>query len=232
MNCLDCQAWLQQRMDGEAPPVSEPLERHWGECATCRAQHAAMLRLLEGVQQLPRPALPPGYARQLANRIVQDRRQRQVKMRRRVLVTLALAASVLLLLLAGYNMVPPPPHVEHLPKAGLAQEQPKENSPAPNPQHAEQKSPRKKEPRNAITPLIERWADTTRGHAAVVLAATDLDAMQKLPAIGELPAFDPGVREAGQEVSDGVRAVTRNARRAFDFLARELPMPEIDSKEN
>ena len=45
--------------------------------------------------------------------------------------------------------------------------------------------------------------------------------------MNELPMIDPSVREAGQEVSDGVRTVTRNARRAFDFFARELPMPEI-----
>ena len=71
--------------------------------------------------------------------------------------------------------------------------------------------------------------DTTRDHAKVVLVAANLDAMEQLPAINELPALDASVREAGQDVSEGVRTVTRNARRAFDFFARELPMPEIES---
>jgi hypothetical protein len=212
-------------MDGAESAPTPAIEHHWSECATCREQHAAMLRLLEGVRQLPVAALDPGFAHTMTQRVLRDRRQRQVKMRRRVLVTMALAASILFLLLVGYGMMPPTPADNPPP---LVQTGQPGNNPVPPPP-AESKRPRKHEPRNAIASLSERWAGTTRDHAAVVIVAAELDTVQKLPAMPELPVLDTGAREAGQEVSDGVRAVTRNARRAFDFLAREIPMPEIES---
>ena len=63
--------------------------------------------------------------------------------------------------------------------------------------------------------------------------AANLDGVNKLSAVEALPPMlDPGVREAGQEVSDGVRTVTQSARKAFDFFARELPMPELGEEKN
>ena len=58
------------------------------------------------------------------------------------------------------------------------------------------------------------------------MVAANFDGMDQLPAV---PALDP---QASQEVTGGVRAVTQNARRAFDFFARELPMAEAQTKEN
>jgi hypothetical protein len=59
-----------------------------------------------------------------------------------------------------------------------------------------------------------------RDHAKVVLAAANFEGVEKLP-------VSPQVREAGQEVTVGVEAVTRSTRKAFDFFARELPMPAV-----
>jgi hypothetical protein len=80
--------------------------------------------------------------------------------------------------------------------------------------------------------LTERWADATRDHAKVVLVATNLDAVENLPGVDNLGPMDPAVREASHEVTDGVLKVTRNARKAFDFFARELPMPELGEQKN
>ena len=91
---------------------------------------------------------------------------------------------------------------------------------------------KKQEPKSALAALTDRVADTTRDHAKVVLVAANLDTVERLPAVNDIPLLDPSVREAGQEVSDGVRTVTRSARRAFDFFARELPMPEIGEQKN
>ena len=229
MNCLECRELLQKRMDGE-PICAQTLEPHLSQCATCREQHAAALRLLAATKQLPHPKPAVNFAQSLVARVMQDRRQRQQKMRRRVFVTMALAASVLVMLMLAYYWLPPPRNDEPAPKPPIARDLPKKEAPLRKPP-SEHQDVKKQEPRNVLTALTDRWADTTRDHAKVVLVAANLDAMDKLPAVNDLP-MNPAMREAGQEVSDGVRTVTRNARKAFDFFARELPMPELEEQKN
>lgn len=227
MNCLECQELVQKRLDGDGVAASEALEQHLNQCAVCREQHAASVRLFAGLKALPRPRPAPGLAQALGAKVIQDRRQRRDKLGRRVFLTMALAASVMLMLLLAYYWLPGTGNgkidiVEGVPKKEVPL--PKEKAPEPY--------VKKPEPRNALTTLTERWVDTTRDHAKVVLVAANLDAMENLPAVDKLPPIDPGVREASQEVSDGVRTVTRNARKAFDFFAREFPMPEVGEQKN
>lgn len=226
MNCLECQTWLQRRLDGEATAPTDAVEQHWSECAACREQHAAATQLLDGLKQLPRPRPAPGFAVSLTASILRDRQHRMAKMRRRVYLTVAMAASILVLIFATYWWMPRTNVADPIAKGTEKKVEP----PAPKAPD-EPPAPKKLEPRNAIASLTDRWVDTTRDHAKVMLVATNLDAVENLP-MGPLPALDPGVREAGQEVSDGVRAVTRNARRALDFFARELPMPEMGPQGN
>ena len=167
--------------------------------------------------------LTPHFAEALTADVLLDRRQRQGKMRRRVFVTMALAASVMLMLAAAYYWVP---REQSTPRQQMVKEAP---SKMVVPPPIEEK---KTQPRHALTALTERWADATRDHAKVVLVAANLDGVDQLAVVNDLPGIDPGIREAGQEVTDGVRAVTRNARKAFDFFARELPMPEIAELKN
>jgi hypothetical protein len=233
MNCLECQSWLQRRLDGDELSPTEAHEQHWSLCATCREQYTASLRLVEGLKQLPRPKLRSGFAETLTAKVLLDRRQRQAAIRRRIYVTAALAACILLTMLAGYYwmprdqeaVVPRPPVVKNLPNKS-------EPAPQPPPRMVEQKDTKKSEPRNPLTSLTDRVVDTTRDHAKVVYVATNLDAVEKLPGMNDLPPLDPGVKEASQEVSEGVRTVTRNARRALDFFTRELPMPDIEAQKN
>ena len=57
MNCLECQNLLQQRLDGDRIAESDALEQHLNQCAGCRDQHTASLRLLDGLKELPRPQI-------------------------------------------------------------------------------------------------------------------------------------------------------------------------------
>ena len=221
MNCRECQELLQRRLDGERLPALETLEQHLTQCAACRSQHAAALRLLDGLPRLPKAQLAPNFAQAMTADVLFDRRNRQQKMRRRVAMTMSLAASVMLMLVAAYYWVP---REQPIPREPLAKE-PSKKDPTPAIE-------KKKAPRHALTGLTERWADATRDHAKVVLVAANLDGVDQLPAVNDLPVLDPGLREAGQEMTDGVRAVTRNARKAFDFFARELPMPEMGELKN
>ena len=225
MNCLDCQELLQRRLDGERIATDAALDQHLSQCATCREQHAAALRLLDGLAALPKPKPSAGLAQALTVKVLQDRQQRRAKWQRRVVLTMALAASVMLILLSALYWLPRPP--AELP---IAKDDPKKELPEkpPIPEHHAKQPPT----RSPLTPLMDRWADATRDHAKVVLVATNLDAVENLPAVEHLPTIDPGVREASQEVTDGVRTVTRNARRALDFFARELPMPELGEPRN
>ncbi|MSQ93631.1 MAG: hypothetical protein EXR98_03640 [Gemmataceae bacterium] len=223
MNCLECQELLQNRLDGERITAPEALDQHLSDCATCRQQHAGLARLLECAKQLPTPKLPANFAAQVVHEVMRDRRHRQDKMRRRVFVTAALAAGILLMLLAAYRWIPrdlqQPPIVENRPSNRI-------------PEKKALPTPQKNEPKNAFASFAERLADTTRDHAKVVQVAIHFDAVEKLPSVKEIPMLEPGVREASQEVTEGVRAVTHNARKAFDFFARELPTPELGEQKN
>ncbi|MBI2805196.1 MAG: hypothetical protein HYX68_09490 [Planctomycetes bacterium] len=219
MNCLDCQDLLQKRLDGDPLGNGEALEQHLNQCAPCRETHAAAALLLETLPRIAPPGAPADFARTVTAEVLRDRRVRLAKMRRRVWVTAALAASVLMMLFAAYWWLPRTAPEE--PQQPFVKLPPKIDPP----KKILVPPPKMPEPRNGFASLTERMADTTRDHAKVVLVAASLDGVEKLPAVNDLPMLDGGVREAGQEVSDGVRAVARNARKALDFFAREMPMP-------
>jgi hypothetical protein len=178
---------------------------------------SATVRLLAGLARLPKEKPPAHFAKAMTAEVLRDRARRRDKMRRRVTVTMALAASVLLMLLAGYYFLP------RTNQPGGAKEQIVDNQKpvTPPPKDANQPADTEKpDSRQALIALPDRLADTTRDHARVVMAAASIDGMDKLP-VADLPA-DSSVHE----MSSGVSAVTRNTRRAFDFFARELPMPQ------
>lgn len=229
MNCLECEELLQERLDSDQGVESEALDQHLRECPRCRELHAGATLLLEGLRDLPRPQPAPGLARNLTESIVRDRQHRRAKWRRRVTLTLALAASIMLVAVVAYSWLPRTsqngpgnPPIAKTPNVPLK----------PQPENIPVVPGKKEEPRNPLSPLVDRWVDTTREHARVVLVAANLDAIEKLPAVDNLAPIDPGVREASQEVTEGVRTVTRSARKAFDFFARELPMPETGDSKN
>ncbi len=229
MKCHECEELLQKRMDGDGKASSAAIEQHLSECAACREQHTAALRLLDGLKQLSAPKLAPDFAKALTAKVMQDRRHRQEKMRRRVVLTMALAASVMLMLAFAYFWVPRMPPLEPRPNENLAHKKDElKNVPVPK-QHEDEKPTLKEEPRHPLAALPERMESTTRDYAKVVLAAADLDGMGKLP-VQNLPPLNPGMREVGQEFSDGVRVVSRNASRAFGFFVREMPLPEFAAK--
>ena len=140
MNCLECQELLQKRLNGERVGASAALDQHLSQCATCREQHASAVLLLEGLQQLPKPKLAPGFAQSLAVRVLLDRRQRQQKVRRRLFVTMALAASVLFMLFAAYYWIPRTGPEQPGPKGPFVEKLPKKESPpfkAPEPKQVQ-----------------------------------------------------------------------------------------------
>jgi DNA-directed RNA polymerase specialized sigma24 family protein len=231
MNCRECEDLLQRRLDGAGAPPPPELAAHLAGCPACRAVHAAAARLLDGLQARPRPAPPPAFAARVAAAVLKDRADRRRRVRRRLSYTAALAATVLLVLLAGYYWAPPAAPTPH-PPGPVAEHKPRDAAPpAPQPPapEAPAPAPRKEtaeEPRRALAALTGRLADTTRDHALVLWSATAPLEPVPLPPMADLDAPEP-LRQAGQEVSESVQTVTRSARRALDYFARELPALDV-----
>jgi hypothetical protein len=221
MNCLECRELLHKRLDGE-PIASDALEQHLSQCATCRDQHSGAQLLLESLKNQPKPKLPANFAQAMVAEVMRDRRHRIVKMRRRFFATMALAASVLILLALGFFWLPRSAPVDHPKKDEVVKDAPK---PAPPPKDEPKVAPKIQDQPNE---LRDRWAGAMRDHAKVVMAAANVD---KLPPVDKLP-MTPGAREARKEVAVGVEAVARSTRKAFDFFARELPMPDMGEQKN
>ncbi|MBI1830160.1 MAG: hypothetical protein HYR84_01770 [Planctomycetes bacterium] len=226
MKCLECRELLQRRLDGEAIPV-QTLEPHLSECSACREQHVAAQQMLDALQQQAPPTLPADFAHRMTAQVVEDRQERHDKLRRRVWLTLALAASVLIVMVLAYYWMP---RSENQPTPPIITDNSKKGAPAPRRVDDPKDAPKRAEAPSALAALTDRWVDTTRDHAKVFSAAASLNGVDRLP-MPELP-MNPSARDAGQEVSEGVRSVTRNARKALDFFARELPMPELGEDKN
>ncbi|MFO0864737.1 MAG: hypothetical protein U0744_08815 [Gemmataceae bacterium] len=105
----------------------------------------------------------------------------------------------------------------------FAQNHPKEKEPSsPMPI-----APRAEEARQAVAGLTERLADETREQARLLLSVAtppNLAAIDPIPNM-EFDPIEPAAEtllETGRQVRDGFEPVTRTARQAFGFLAREF----------
>jgi hypothetical protein len=232
MNCPECQDRLQARLDGAGGPPSADLDRHLAQCPECRARFAAAGRLLDGLRSRPRIQPPADFARRAVAGVLEDRARRRALARRRLFVTCTLAASIVVLLLIGYFRMPGDvPHgVE--PKQPVAENK---KSPAPPPAPEPRESPepalRPEEVRVAVAGATEKLADRAFEQMRMFVSAATPPGLPPaaLPTMPE--PFDAeaaqSLRDAGQEVQDGLQTVTRTARRAFDYFSRDLPMFDL-----
>lgn len=222
MKCLECQDWLQRRLDGEAAPDEKTFEQHLAGCPSCREQHAAALKLLHGLQHCTRPSPPPELSVRVTAAVLRDRALRQRRMTRRLYVTAALAASVFLMLIVSYALQPRHEAPEGSPPVVQQPERP-----APEPRHAE--APEVKERRDERqAALPERLVDRTREQLNVLLPALAPDvAVERLAELEPLDPATQSLKQAGQEVTASLQTVTRSARQAFDYFSRELPVFDL-----
>jgi hypothetical protein len=218
MNCPESLELLQQRLDGAPFGANPALEQHLAECATCRERHGAARRLLDVLKGTPRAVAAPGLAARVVKTALRDRQRRQRRVRRSLYVTAGLAAAILLMLLAGYldrragndSPVGPGPAVGPVAKAA-------------------DKDVTKDAPPPSIATLSGKLADKTLDQAKVLWTAAN--PVEGMP-VAELPnVADPGpaaepIRQAKQEVSEGLQAVSRSARRAFDYFSPMLDLPQ------
>src|SRR5262249_44813874 len=103
MNCLECEARLQDQLDGRDLPDVEDAAVcvHLRTCTACRERHAAAQRLLKGLSLLAAPRPGAALTDRILAAVLQDQRKRRL-LRRPVLLGLALAASLAAVALVGY----------------------------------------------------------------------------------------------------------------------------------
>jgi hypothetical protein len=228
MNCPDSEALIQRRLDGEVLPNSADLERHFAECAECRERALAASQMLEVVLPvLRRPTLPPAdWTAATVADLLDDHIRRRRRFYRRA--GLATAASLVLALLAGgyvyqqwLSSVPAQDTRAHNPDAP-AEIKDKGGEPSLAQTVADAET--------AVKSLSNRIAEQTVDQMRTLVsvsAPSEVGPMPTLPTVATIEQpLDPATRslqETGRGVSTGIQTVANSARRAFDFLLRELP---------
>lgn len=210
MNCPECHDLLLRRLDGEVTAADARLREHLARCPECRAAHASVVRLEEGLRLLG-TAPPPCLANQITTRVLWDRQLRRLQRR-----GLALAASVLLALVTGYYAWR---------DTGLPVAAPQWVEAVPTPAPAVSLQQSVEDASSAVMALTRRTADVTVDQTRWLLA-------EVVPAP---PAADPRVleetlepparslREAGQGVTAALEPMATSARRAISLFLRESP---------
>ncbi len=226
MNCPESQAVLQRRLDGALVAPDAALEQHLAVCAVCRERHAAARQLLDVLRAQPQPVPPTGLPARVVAAALRDRQRRRLRLRRSLTVTAGLAAAIVLMLLAGYLNRPAPDDgkIDHGPI--VQKPQPDEKQPPVRPQSEKQQDAAPP----SLVAISERLADQTLDQAKVLWTATNpVEGMPmgELPAVPDLDPAAPPLRQAKQEVSEGLQAVGRSAQRAFAYFSHDLPMLEL-----
>ena len=222
MNCLECQEFLQRRLDGAPVPDRTALDRHLAACPECRERHAAAALLLDGLRHLPRPQPAPDLADRTAAGVLHDHRARRLRLR--LWAGFALAAS-LLLAVVGYLWLNPS-HTEPPP---LAKAPPKITTPAPaKPDPSLRASA--DEAREALAALAGRFASKVAEEARALRGSTGAVEFVSLngvphmaPLTHPLDATAEGLRQGGRGAAIGMRTVGGSARRAFNYFLRKMP---------
>ncbi|GEM_PF-1121670 len=227
MNCREFQDWLQQLLDGADAPCPPEATLHAGACAPCRALQSAARHLNVGLKALPPTQASTLLTQSIVAAVLDERRQRVRRVRRRVALTFGLAAAILFLMLVGwFNQAPP------IDRNKMAQhpQQPREPE-------APQLVKRADAARVAVASLTGRVADQTKEQAKLFMAVAnslDLPPMASLPALKGLEEpLDPAaqsLRQATQTVASGIEPITNSARRAFTFFVREMPVFDLPSR--
>ena len=222
MNCPEFHEALQQRLDGDggAAPLPE-LDAHLAACSSCRALHAAALRLLEGLGVDRGPEVPVHLSSRIAARVLAARAAR--RRQRRLLLTGAMAAALLFAVSLGYRSFR---GSKTLPDQQAAQVAVAKKNTANPPSPSLNRSV--EEAGQAMVALTRRATDETVGQTRLLLPLVLPD-----KPLGDSPtanAFLEPPAESLRDIQQGMTAVLEpvatSARRAVDLLLRQIPPME------
>jgi hypothetical protein len=214
MNCLECQKWLQDLLDGDESIAGHAhVQAHLHACAACRELFGAAEVLGQALRIRPFPLPPPNFADKVVTRLLWDRRKRARSYQWYGLA--ASLAAVGLLLWSAYGLRRPEPGAPTV----VVQ---------PTPSGAGQPETKPlsfraqlDEARDATLNLTKQLAQDT----VVQVRGLVPRAPEQPSAMGWDPAALP-VREVGRTVANGLEPVAGPARRAWGMLLDALPVAE------
>jgi hypothetical protein len=219
MKCHDYQEALLNQLDDVALAHEPPWQSHLDECVACREWNFSLRRFHKGLGQLDQPAPSPDLSARIVVAVLADARKRRANAVYRAGMLSALAASALLMLFATDQWRPsatPLPLVS--PK----------NDEALLP-HTASLRDSVTEAGTAVASLTRRTADEVMDHGKVFL---DVVGVPPAPESTLPPSpMGPPARSlatAGQAIGVGLEPVAKTARRAWDLLIRDVPMPPDD----
>jgi predicted anti-sigma-YlaC factor YlaD len=231
MNCRECQSLVQRLLDGERIELSPELRAHLDQCSDCRRDLAAARTLLAGMRQMPSPPGPTMPASAIVLAAERDREARRRRVWYRWYATVALAAA--LLLFVGFGHLVTWWQGGPMATGTMAQKNDGHIERAPAPEPRPDTAPlaqRADDAQKAVASLGRSVADKTRIHLGALLAAANpLEeiAQVDLTPLAEMEEpLDPAahsLKQAGRSVAQTFEPVTRSARQALAYLAREIP---------
>ena len=218
MSCSEFQRLLQQRLDGEPQPESNPSERHTAQCPACRALEATAERLEEGLRRLRPPVVSDDLGQRIVAGVLAERRQRDRLRYRRLALVGAVAAGLLLAVFLGYSRRP----ATSEPMAKDSKRQLPPTVPSRDPSLDESVQ----EASSALVSLMNRTADQAVEQGRVLIPPVQV-AMPALPPADawQAPLEQPvaSLRTARHGVAAGLEPVTNSAVRAVNLFWREIP---------
>jgi hypothetical protein len=236
MNCLECTEGLQRRLDesqapgGNAPFATDAaLADHLAVCCSCRQQHQAAQAMLASLHSRHYVAPAESLTQRIVAGVLYDREVRRLALRRRVLVTVALAASILVMAIAGYFWLPPANQPTPAP-VPVVQEKP-----SPSPKPGAQDTPAEpslgtivEKYREDLAALPGKLANKTEPVRQFLVAANPMDLIPPMPTIPSMEEpLEPAVqslRHTAQGVGEGIQTVSGRARQAFSYFAKLSPL--------
>jgi hypothetical protein len=224
MNCLECEARLQDCLDaGDLPIADRDLSEHLESCSPCRELHRSAERLVRCLALLPSPAAPVGFVERTTARILRDQTQvlrfhSVTKWSMRIAATL-LVGTLGVWLAITWNRDDRP--IQETPQANNAAH---DKEIAIDPQAAAALLAQYGEARDRTRQVALETARNARLLWAPVEQLPDPIAPLNL----QEPAISMG--EVTRSVSEGLEPVTDSARRAYSMFRRMLPPAEERKK--
>jgi hypothetical protein len=221
MTCKVCLSLIQRRLDGDDDP--HLLDDHLRTCPDCAASVPAVRRLLNGLDDLAPPAVPPLFSARLKKDCLSQARawarRRRIRRWNSSLAALAaclLVVSALWLWPRGDSNGP-----DSDPGRNIVQ-QPKDAPTRPT----EPLRSSMDQATNAVVLLTKHTAEETLEATSSLLPLMQRSTIESLaPSPMPLPEapVEPFV-EATSSVSSGLAPVAESARRAFQLFRRDLPV--------
>jgi predicted anti-sigma-YlaC factor YlaD len=215
-SCSEFQNGLQRFLDGEAAALGPACDHHRIECASCRSDYLAAVRLARGLRLRARPDSPTGWTDRLVAAVIADVTRPSARgATRRIVEALLVAACLLLAVAMGLHFARSRNEPVPAPRELVA-------VPGPGPMTIEKSLA---DAGSAVASLTRRTADETIEPARkLISSAADSAALRVDPIPDMMDPANQSLTQIRQGAALGFEPVANSARRAVSLFFRDLPL--------